>query len=196
MLARGRRVAAAGAGRFLRLVVAAGLLMFGVAGPAPAHAEAARSVTPEAAATTQRASDYLLQLVGEINARRASAGTSPLALAAMPVNASIAQYVADLTPRIAERGKCFHGDGQPVAPGWDYAAAAGLGAPAGGEVLACPDSTGYWTPAKLAERWWLSESHKQTLYVDGSTNLVACGTFNALDGGKAFQTIACVTFRA
>jgi hypothetical protein len=182
-------------GRALRLLLGIGVLLGCASSPTQASAEQARAVTPEAASMTLRAADYLEQLVAEMNVRRADAGTQPLTLAPMPVNAAITQYVADLTPRILERQKCFHGDGQTVAPSWDYVAASGFSIEVGGEVLACPDTSGYWTPQKLAERWWRSESHRATLYVDGRANLIACGAFNPLSGGTSFQTIACTTFR-
>ena len=90
---------------------------------------------------------------------------------------------------------CVHGMYNPVAPGWDYVEAAGLPGDAHGEVLACPDSNGFWTASKIAESWWSSPVHFQSLYADPDANVVACGTYGPQKNGAAYQTIACITYR-
>ena len=89
---------------------------------------------------------------------------------------------------------CFHGQNNPTAPGWDYVAASGLEGEARGEVLACPDDHGFWTPDRIADGWWNSPMHFEELYGDGDANVVACGTYGPQNGGRAYQTIACVTY--
>lgn len=154
---------------------------------------------PDADATTSlidaRAASYLDQLLGEINARRARAGSPPVTFANPSANNAVSQYLADLTPRMVAMRSCFHGNGNPVSPGWDYVATTGLGGQARGEVLACPGDNGYWTAPKIADGWWNSPSHWQSLYGDPRVNTVACGTYGPQAGGRAYQTIACVTYR-
>ena len=90
---------------------------------------------------------------------------------------------------------CFHGMYNPVAPSWDYVGATGLPGDAHGEVLACPDTNGFWTASKIADSWWNSPVHHMSLYGDPEANVVACGTYGALKNGAAYQTIACITYR-
>jgi len=158
------------------------------AGPTAAHAAAPN----EEAARTER---YLGQLIDEINARRARAGTAPLAYATPAANDAVGQYLADLTPRMMAYNTCFHGSYNPVAPGWDYVAASGLRGTVGGEVIGCPDTNGYWTASKIADGWWNSPSHFRSLYGDPRANAVACGTYGPQKNGTAYQTIACITYK-
>ncbi|MCC6179094.1 MAG: hypothetical protein IT305_27605 [Chloroflexi bacterium] len=177
-------------------------------GSVPIAAAAARDAAgPEAAlaagpdgvdasdAEATRAASYLDQLLGEINARRARAGSPPVVFAGPAANLAVNQYLADLTPLMEAYKSCFHGTGNPVAPGWDYVSAAGLGGEARGEVLGCPDTNGYWTAARIAEGWWNSPTHRQSLYGDRGVNVIACGTFGPQKSGHAYETIACVTYR-
>lgn len=163
--------------------------------PTAAHAVDA----PDADATTSlidaRAASYLDQLLGEINARRARAGSPAVTFANPSANNAVSQYLADLTPRMVAMRSCFHGNGNPVSPGWDYVAGTGLGGQARGEVLACPGDNGFWTAPKIADGWWNSPSHWQSLYGDPRVNTVACGAYGPQNGGRAYQTIACVTYR-
>src|SRR5262245_55832076 len=69
---------------------------------------------------------YLDQLLAEINARRAMVGTPPLAYIAPEANSAVGGYLADLTPQMEAYRSCFHGQNNPVAPGWDYVAASGI----------------------------------------------------------------------
>jgi hypothetical protein len=138
---------------------------------------------------------YLDQLLDEINARRAQVGTQPVAYIAADANAAVASYLADLTPQMLAYNACFHGQHNPVAPGWDYVAATGLDGEARGEVLACPDDNGYWTTSRIADGWFGSPVHFQYLYADADANAIACGTYGPQRGGQAFETIACVTYR-
>ena len=62
-------------------------------------------------------------------------------------------------------------------------------------MLACPDDTGFWTADRIADAWLNSPVHFDEIYGDGDANAVACGTYNALRGGQAYETIACVTYR-
>lgn len=142
-----------------------------------------------------RAASYLDQLLVEINDRRARAGTPPLTFATAEANVAVSQYLADLTPLMVARRSCFHGSGNPVQPGWDYVKLAGFRAEASGEVLACPGDNGFWTAPKIADGWWGSPSHFRSLYGDPRVNAIACGTFGPQNGGRAYQTIACVTYR-
>ena len=64
-----------------------------------------------------------------------------------------------------------------------------------GEVLACPGDNGFWTAPKIADGWWSSPPHWRSLYGDSRVNAIACGTFGAQNGGRAYQTIACVTYK-
>jgi uncharacterized protein YkwD len=142
-----------------------------------------------------RAASYLDQLLNEINARRAAAGTPPVVYAGWQENQAVGQYLADLTPMMVAMHSCFHGQYNPVSPSWDYVAASGFEGQARGEVLACPGDDGFWTAPKIADGWWNSPSHWQSLYGDGRVNAIACGTFGPQRGGRAYQTIACVTYR-
>ena len=110
-------------------------------------------------------------------------------------NDAVGAYLADLTPQLEETMACFHGDNNPVAPASDYISASGLDGEARGEVLACPDDTGFWTADRIADAWLNSPVHFDEIYGDGDANAVACGTYNALRGGQAYETIACVTYR-
>jgi uncharacterized protein YkwD len=165
----------------------------------PASALAADPATDQTEVTAgvldARAASYLDQLLGEINARRARAGTAPVIYAGLEANQAIGQYLADLTPLMVSRRTCFHGNGNPVSPGWDYVKGAGFRAQARGEVLACPGDNGFWTAPKIADGWWNSPSHWRSLYGDPRVNAIACGTFGAQNGGRAYQTIACVTYQ-
>ena len=151
-------------------------------GSAPADAPADASIA------------YLDQLLQEINARRARAGNAPVVYITPDANSAVAQYLADLTPRMEAVHSCFHGQNNPVAPSWDYVKAAGLDSRAHGEVLACPGDNGFWTAPKIADGWWNSPSHFQALYGDRTANAVACGTYGPQNNGRAFETIACVTY--
>jgi hypothetical protein len=110
-------------------------------------------------------------------------------------NQAVSQYLADLTPRMVAMHSCFHGTGNPVSPGWDYVTGAGIGAQPRGEVLACPGENGFWTAQKIADGWWNSPTHWQSLYGDPRVNAVACGTYGPQNNGRAYQTIACVTYK-
>jgi hypothetical protein len=138
---------------------------------------------------------YVRQLVDEINGWRAAAGTAPLALDGDGPRAALASYVADLTRAMVATGQCFHGDGHRVASVWDYLAASGVTLSGGSEVLGCPSHDGYWTPTRIAERWWTSPLHHQLLYRDPNVNTLACGTYGPQRGGAAYQTVVCVAYR-
>lgn len=183
---------------FATFLVAVLLLAQPVWNPDVARAEpaAARDKKPQ----KQRPSagqegDYLGQLLGEINARRAARGSQPLMFAPSDANRAVDHYLADLTPVMMAFGSCFHGMYNPVPPGWDYVSAAGLQGEALGEVIACPDDSGYWTARNIADSWWQSPAHHDAIYGDPFANMVACGTFGPQRNGQAFVTIACVTFR-
>ena len=165
--------------------------------PASALAETppANTQTDVAAGTLDsRAASYLDQLLDEINARRAQAGTPPVAYAGWQENQAVSQYLADLTPLMLAYRSCFHGQYNPVAPGWDYVSATGFSAQIGGEVLGCPGDGFYWTPQQIADGWWNSPSHFHSLYADASANAVACGAYAVGNGGKGYRTVACVTY--
>lgn len=153
------------------------------------------SAEPAVAAVADASDDYLEQLLRGINARRAQAGSPPVVFVTAAANQAVGDYLADLTPQMVSLHACFHGQHNPVAPGWDYVAASGLDGEALGEVLACPDDSGYWTPDRIADSWWGSPTHFETLYADAAVNAMACGTYGPQRGGRAFQTIACVTYR-
>jgi hypothetical protein len=155
---------------------------------APKHVEA---LTPRSVGS---AGPYLDRLLDEINARRVMVGTPPVAYIAPEANNAINGYLADLTPQMLAYNACFHGQNNPVAPAWDYVAASGVDGEARGEVLACPDSNGYWTSDRIADAWLNSPIHFQELYGDFDANALACGTYGAQRGGAAFETIACVTY--
>lgn len=137
---------------------------------------------------------YLERLRGEINARRAVAGAPALAPAGPDADLAIARYLADLAPVMRARRACFHGGHDPVAPGWDYVAASGLAARAGGEVLGCPSDGFYWTPRRVADEWWASPPHFAALYGDVLAIVVACGAHGG-DDERGYQTVACITYR-
>ena len=176
-----------------RLLAAALLAVSAVA--APLAAPSAALAAPSAAPAEAPSAAYMDQLLGEINARRAKAGTAPLAYVAPAANQAVSQYLADLTPLMRAYRTCFHGMGDPVAPGWDYVAATGVDAEVGGEVLGCPGDGYYWTPKAIADGWWNSPSHFGSLYGDPSANAVACGTYGAGRDQRGYQTVACVTYR-
>jgi uncharacterized protein YkwD len=165
--------------------------------PAPAFAADPAAAQTETASGVldARAASYLDQLLGEINERRAKAGSPPVVYAGLEANQAVGQYLADLTPRMVALHSCFHGNGNPVSPGWDYVKVSGFGGEARGEVLACPGDDGFWTAPKIADGWWNSPSHWRSLYGDPRVNAIACGTFGAQNGGRAYQTIACVTYK-
>jgi uncharacterized protein YkwD len=165
--------------------------------PAPAFAADPPAAQAETASGVldARAASYLDQLLGEINERRARAGSPPVVYAGIEANEAVGQYLADLTPRMVAARSCFHGNGNPVSPGWDYVKLSGFGGEARGEVLACPGDNGFWTAPKIADGWWDSPSHWRSLYGDPRVNAIACGTFGAQNGGRAYQTIACVTYK-
>jgi uncharacterized protein YkwD len=165
--------------------------------PAPAFAADSSSVQAEPAAglLDTRDASYLDQLLDEINERRARAGSPPVVYAGIEANQAVSQYLADLTPRMVAVHSCFHGNGNPVSPGWDYVKVSGFGGEARGEVLACPGDNGFWTAPKIADGWLDSPSHWRSLYGDPRVNAIACGTFGAQNGGRAYQTIACVTYK-
>ena len=142
-----------------------------------------------------RAASYLDQLLGEINARRQRVGNGPVAYINPTANRAVSQYLADLTPMMVSLHACFHGDGYLISPGWDYVKGSGFEGEARGEVLACPDDNASWTAAKIADGWWRSPIHRATLYGDASATAVACGTYGPRQGGRAYQTIACVTYQ-
>ena len=162
---------------------------------APAAAPSAALAAPVAAPAEAPSSAYMDQLLSEINARRARAGTAPIAYAPGNANPAVSQYLADLTPMMVSMRSCFHGMNNPVAPGWDYVAASGLNGEARGEVLACPGDGYYWSAKAIADGWWNSPSHFRSLYADPNANAVACGAYGAGRNGNAYQTVACVTYR-
>jgi uncharacterized protein YkwD len=162
---------------------------------APAPALAADQTDVAAGVLDSRAASYLDQLLNEINDRRARAGSPPVVYAGMEANVAVGQYLADLTPMMVSMHSCFHGTGNPVSPSWDYVKGIGFRGEARGEVLACPGDNGFWTAPKIADGWWNSPSHWRSLYGDPRANAIACGTFGPQNGGRAYQTIACTTFR-
>jgi hypothetical protein len=162
---------------------------------APLTAPSAVLAEPLAAPAEAPSPAYLDQLLGEINARRAQIGSPALIYAGAEANLAVTQYLTDLTPLMNARRRCFHGSNNPVAPGWDYVAASGFDAQVGGEVLGCPGDGFYWTPQQIADGWWKSPSHFSALYADAQANAVACGAYAAGNGGRGYQTVACVTFR-
>jgi hypothetical protein len=175
----------------IRALAAAALLAASVINaPSSAFAAGKKASAPPAASSDA----YLNQLLHEINARRAQVGTPPVVYINDDANAAVGSYLADLTPQMEALGACFHGQHNPVAPGWDYVAAIGLDGEARGEVLACPDGNGYWTTSRIADGWWGSPVHFEYLYADADANAIACGTYGPQRGGQAFETIACVTY--
>ncbi len=162
---------------------------------APLSAPSAALAAPAAVPAEAPAPAYLDQLLGEINARRAKIGSPALMYAGPEANFAVTQYLTDLTPLMKARRACFHGSNNPVAPGWDYVSASGFKARVGGEVIGCPGDGFYWTPQQIADGWWGSPSHFSALYADAKANAVACGAYAVGNGGKGYQTVACVTFR-
>lgn len=180
----------------LRPLAAAVLFAFTAVGsPAFSPSVAVAAPAPETTRLSAASSAYLDQLLHEINARRASVGTPPVTYATDEANEAVEHYLADLTPYMLAYNSCFHGAHNPAAPGWDYGAESGLDGEMHGEVLACPDDEGFWTAPAIANGWWNSPIHFESLYGDPDVNTVACGTYGPLRGGRAFQTIACVTYR-
>ena len=161
----------------------------------PAGVPAAVLAAPLGAPAEAPASTYLDQLLGEINARRAMAGTPPITYVTREANDAVSQYLADLTPLMQAYHTCFHGTGDPVPPAWDYVAAAGLDGEPRGEVLGCPGEGFYWSAQAITDGWWRSPSHFHSLYADPEANAVACGTYGPRRDGQAFVTIACVTYQ-
>jgi hypothetical protein len=162
--------------------------------PQNTRPQAPRSGGQSAPQFTGSAGPYLDRLLDEINYRRALVGTPPVGYITSDANNAMSNYLADLTPQMMAYNSCFHGQHNPVAPGWDYVADAGVDGEARGEVLACPDGNGYWTTDRIADAWLHSPSHFQELYADFDANAVACGTYGAQRGGAAYATIACVTY--
>lgn len=182
----------------LHTALALAVIAFSLFGVPFAPTDAAQAAPADARGKGKAESsggDYLDQLLQEINARRSRTGARPLAFAPADANRAVDQYLADLTPVMMHYGACFHGDYNPVPPSWEYVAASGHGGDALGEVLACPDASGYWTAPHIADSWWQSPIHHQAIYSDPDANMVACGTFGPQRGGQAYVTIACVTFR-
>lgn len=181
-------------GRAARLIAGLALAVAALTGgqgsATTAHAAAARA-KPRAAAPAN-ADAYMDRLLKAINGHRGLIGAPPLVYASRSANAAVSQYLADLTPMMLAYNSCFHGMYNPVAPGWDYTQAAGVEAFPHGEVLACPDPEGQWTPETIAERWLYSPDHAQILYADPAATHVACGTFGSSRGPAV--TVACVTF--
>jgi uncharacterized protein YkwD len=208
-LFRSTRRASSALLRRLGVLLVAGVMTATLAAPSAAFAASAPGAAPvvlpyapntaasvsNASLMDVRAASYLDQLLSEINARRARAGNGPVVFAQPTANVAVTQYLTDLTPQMVARHACFHGNGQPVSPGWDYVKVSGFAGQASGEVLACPGDNGYWTAPKIADGWWNSPSHWQALYGDPRVNTVACGTYGPQNGGRAYQTIACVTYR-
>ena len=161
----------------------------------PGAAYAADASDTASSVIDTRAASYLDQLLVEINIRREKAGNGPLIYAPATANVAVSQYLSDLTPLMVAMHSCFHGNNNPVSPSWDYVTNTGFDGKARGEVLACPGDNGFWTAPKIADGWWNSPSHWRSLYGDSNVNAVACGTFGPQNGGRAYQTIACVTYR-
>jgi uncharacterized protein YkwD len=180
----------------LALLLSWPLVAATVSGPVPAFANDAPADQTDVSAgvVDARAASYLDQLLAEINGRRARAGSPPVVYAGTGANQAVGHYLADLTPMMVAMHACFHGNGNPVSPGWDYVRGSGFEATARGEVLACPDQNGYWTAAKIADGWWGSPSHREILYADADVTAIACGTYGPERGGRAYETIACVTY--
>jgi hypothetical protein len=178
----------------MRRLLAAAMLAASVL-VAPLATPSAALAAPAAAPAEAPSPAYLDQLLNEINARRAKVGAPALIYAGPEANLAVSQYLTDLTPLMKARRLCFHGSNNPVAPGWDYVKASGFDARVGGEVIGCPGDGFYWTPQQIADGWWGSPSHFQSLYGDARANAVACGAYAAGNGGKGYQTVACITFR-
>jgi hypothetical protein len=157
------------------------------------HLTAAGSTSPEDSAR----SVYLAKLFDEVNERRDRAHTPRFEMMVTEGNEAVNAYLADLLPAMVTRRACFHGDSvYGMRAGWDYLAPLGIDTGMiGGEVLACPDTagSGFWTPARIADGWWGSPTHQQTLYRDPRPIGVACGAEGPIRGGEAYETVACIT---
>lgn len=153
---------------------------------------------PSSSLGADPAASYVQQLLDEINGHRGHDGSPPLRYVSPNANQAVSQYLSDLTPRMLAANSCFHGTGgtEGVQPSWDYMAANGVNERALGEVLGCPGFDGYWTPSQIANRWWQSPPHRTKLYLDRTADTLACGVYGPQRGGKAYQTIACVTLRS
>jgi hypothetical protein len=148
------------------------------------------------------ADGFLLRLLEEINARRASLGNQGLSYVPAQANAALDGFLAETAPALAWPGPCMHHlvDG---AFSWDYVNAAGFDGEARGEVLACPGPEPYWTPDRAADQWWGSPIHFDVLYADPEANALACSAYGVnSSGGKkkgrvsdAAMAVLCVTFR-
>jgi hypothetical protein len=148
------------------------------------------------------ADGFLLRLLDEINARRASIGNPGLSYVPAHANAALDGFLAETAPSLAWPGPCMHHlvDG---AFSWDYVNAAGFGGEARGEVLACPGPEPYWTPDRAADQWWASPIHFDVLYADPDANAVACSAYGVNSSGSkrrgrvsdAAMAVLCVTFR-
>lgn len=148
------------------------------------------------------ADGFLVRLLHEINARRASIGNRGLSFVPAHANAALDGFLAETAPAIAWPGPCMH----RVVRGafsWDYVNAAGFGGEARGEVLACPGPEPYWTPDRAADQWWGSPIHFDVLYGDPDANALACSAYGVGGGGgkrkgrvaDAAMAVLCVTFR-
>ena len=142
------------------------------------------------------AASYLERIVSEINWRREQAGTPPLAVAPETANAALSHHAADLTFLLQASGGCFHGVGDPPRFGWDYVAETGFSSEQRGEVIACPSADGYWTAERVADSWWGSPRHREVLYNDPTSNIVACGIHGSLLSGVAYETVVCLTYQS
>jgi len=168
-------------------MLAASLLVAPLATPESALA------APAQARPARQSAGYLDQLLNEINGRRALVGSPPLSYADGSANDAVGQYLADLTPLMMSMNVCFHGQHNPVAPGWDYVSASGLDGEARGEVIGCPMGGFQWTPQQITQSWWESPAHFQALYGDPDANIVACNGYGG--GQRGPESVACVTFR-
>jgi hypothetical protein len=137
---------------------------------------------------------YLARLLDEINRRRDGVRTARLLPTDEAANRAVDRYLVDLVPLLMAAGGCFHGTGDPVRPGWDYVADAGFPGEPRGEVLACPGSSGVWTPARVADGWLQSPPHRRILYEDATVQAVACGVEGQERGGATYRAVACVTY--
>ena len=169
------------------LVLAASLLVTPISASAPALA------APAEASPSSQSNRYLDQLLNEINHRRAMVGSPPLSYVDDTANGAVFDYLADLAPLMMAMNVCFHGQHNPVAPGWDYVSASGLEGEARGEVIGCPMGGFQWTPQQITASWWDSPAHFEALYGDPEANVVACGGYG--EGRRGFEAVACVTFR-
>lgn len=139
---------------------------------------------------------YLTLLYQEVNVRRGRAASPPFEAMLDAGNEAVNAYLVELTPIMEQHHACFHGsDIMGLRAGWDYLPDQGVTLPVGGEVLACPDvdGGGFWTPPGIADGWWRSPHHFETLYIDIRANAVACGAYNRIAGKNAYETVACIT---